>query len=96
MKTQPTKEVVKQPINEHIRTPVEDIEIEAVAEENGSDESQTRRIDNGNVVRNKRLGGKSPKLIRRFGKILKIKGLLTGCDCHYDLFLTANLDNVTT
>ena len=95
MKTEPINEV-KQPNNEQERNPAKYIEVEASSEENGSDESPTRRIDNGNVVRNKRLGGKSPKPIRRFGKILKIKGLLTGCDCHCDLFLTANLDNVTT
>ena len=70
--TTETTNKVKQPNNEHIRIPVEDIEIESVAEENGSDESHTQRIDNGGVVRNKRLGGKSPKLIRRFGKLLII------------------------
>ena len=95
MKTETTNEV-KQPNNEHIRTPVEDIEIDSVSEENGIDESHARRIDNGSVVRNKRLGGRSPKLIRRFGKILNIKGLFTRYNWDCDLFVTANLDNVTT
>ena len=71
MKTEPIIEV-HQPNNEHRRTPVKDTGTEAAAEENGSYESQTRRIDNGSVVRNKRLGGRSPKLIRRFGNLLII------------------------
>ena len=95
MKTEPTNDV-NEPNSEHVRTPTKDTEIEAVAEENGIDESHARRIDNGSVVRNKRLGGRSPKLIRRFGKLLINKGLFSRHDCDCDLFVTANLDNVTT
>ena len=95
MKTELTNEV-QQPNDENIRIPAKGIKIEAVSEENGIDESHARRIDNGSVVRNKRLGGRSPKLIRRFGKLLIIKGLFSRHDCDCDLFVTANLDNVTT
>ena len=53
--------------------PTTDVEIDTVAEENGSVEPQTRsRIDNGMIVRNRKFGGKSPKVIRRFGKLLQI------------------------
>ena len=72
MKTE-SFEGVKEPNKEqeeNVLNPAKDIEIETVAEENGINGLHTRRIDNGMVVRNKKLGGRSSTVIQRFGKLL--------------------------
>ena len=65
-------------------------DIEAVAEENGNTgEHPAKRIDNGMVVRSKKLGGRSSKVIKRFGE-----WFLDAYFCHFSKLSTCPISNI--